>query len=175
MPLRGRPFRSRFRQTPVSWKPPLTLGRQRSVTLVRWVLLLVLGSLVGCGADSSRSEPPGGSQAAADCDVLVRYGERIYSAFSPAVGARASATWLDLPGVVEVSECDDTGASARGAYFPADAATHQAVALPGIAPEQAVGYRVELQNRTVVVLATTETLKPADREAIGDRFLRQLR
>jgi hypothetical protein len=71
-----------------------------------------------------------------------------------------------------VSECDDTGQNAGGAHFSDNAATHQAVALPGVEPEQAVGYRFDLQNGTVVVPATAETLEPAHRDAIRERFLR---
>jgi hypothetical protein len=169
-------------------RPP-DVSRCVSVVVRGVPMLLLVAALAGCGTDVAQpqsssttrsdgaSTAPGsvtaddGSASTMDCQALIRYDGRTYSAVSPEIKTSGAASWAELPGEVETSDCDDVGEDARGAHFAESANTYPAVELPGVELERAVGYRVELQNRTAVVLAVSTALSNADRDALWERFV----
>ena len=92
---------------------------------MRRVVTCFVASTAALGGCSSAS-------VGADCSVVIRYRDAIYreDGFTKVVDAEA--------GTADLAACDDTGASARGPFFPED-------------PEQVLVWSIPGRNATHTV------------------------
>ena len=98
----------------------------------RWLVASVLLLALGACSDAKQPESEnaalgeGANSGTSDCAVVVRFEDRIYRdgvGFTDKVGQPI--------GQAEMSACDDTGANARGPYFPESPGMVDVWSVPG--------------------------------------------
>lgn len=109
-------------------------------------LAAAITTLTACAGAGAGGGGGGGGEASADCAQLMRFEDVVYVGFG--------TTGRDVReevGEGDLSDCDDMGEDAQGAFFPSEPEQVTVVALEGYEPAEVLGVRDDVGTVTIYV------------------------